>query len=217
MKKLNAEPDVALHTGLSRDLKIENSFMFLFVACLGFVFYYLAMDDQFSVPRYGVIEHPERYAQKKWMANKTEFREWLSVEQPCFYINGRACRFSNILLLKDSINRYALLLKYDKVIFAITPANTRAKISTYKNGDPFTDSEIGTLRGYLSALTKGLSPNAVYSVASELFHVQKLTPLYSYIRFEAVQKPKKKKPESAKPKPSKPQRPVVLIKKSRSV
>ncbi len=171
------------------------------------------MSNQFVVPKYGVIEHQKSYPQKHKKATKTGLREWLMVDSPCFYIKDRACRFTDIILMKDSANRFVLAMKYGKVTFAITSSGSGVRVSTYKNAESYTDDETAMLKGNMRTLTKGLSSNAVFSVAMELFPVEKMTPLYSYIHLDSEQKAKTKHP---KPPKARPYRPAVLIKKNDS-
>jgi len=169
------------------------------------------MGDQFSVPKYGVILHPTNKPQRRRPGTQKGFREWLSVECPCFYIKERAFRFSSIMLLSDNTGKFALVMKCMDVFFAITPSISKGVVvDTYRNGEPFTNSDIGTLKGYLRSLIRGLSSKAVFSVASELFPVSKMTPIYSFIRFDSGKKPKMNNPKPPKQKPS---HPAVLIKK----
>lgn len=142
--------------------------------------------DQYDIPKYGVIEHVWVHHKKKKSA-QTELREWLSVGIPCFFVNGKAYRFERVIPLKDKANGFALVLKHDNVIWAITPSPNHpgVSISAYKKRRLFNDKITKIIKGNLRTLTNGLTPKEVFSVASDLFQTERLTPLYSFIFFES--------------------------------
>ncbi len=150
------------------------------------------MNDDFSVPKYGVIIHPKKVSKNsKPNASKSELNDWLSSKPLRFILGtGSGYVFKDAFLVIDNQNRTALILKHDWVVWALTATNSGLiKASAYQHGKLIKDKQTSMIKGYFTVHTRGIRFSYLQSVASQLFPC-KHTAMYSYVFVEPI-KPKK--------------------------
>lgn len=178
--------------------------------------------DDFCVPRYGVIVYPDtssKTKKKKRNASRKELKEWLSSGNLYFYGRGDAkFFFSDVVLIKNIRNEYALLLRQNKILWALTDSGGNTiKASAYEDCRVVAADvpNIAEIKGLFSSYTRGIPFSYLVNIASSLFAVRS-SNLYSFV-FEKQKKPRKHRREKSVSTEKPNVKPAVrLIKKSSS-
>ncbi len=150
------------------------------------------MNDDFSVPKYGVIIHPKKVSKNsKPKASKSELKDWLTSKPLRFILgDGHGYIFKDAFLVIDNQNRTALILKHDWIVWALTANSSGGiKSSAYQHGKPIKDNQTSRVKGYFTVHTRGITFSYLQSVASQLFPC-KYTAMYSYVFVEPVKQTK---------------------------
>lgn len=149
-------------------------------------------NDDFCVPKYGVIEHDEPRKVKKLWVKKWELREWLSGNPICFYFSesDRYIFSDAVMVRKPSVGR-ALILKHEDIVWALVARDGSrfVKVFAFKDKILFTDSETKKVKRFFNALLNDITADYLFWYACNHFPRRGLVASEAYI----MNTPQKKK------------------------